>query len=308
MPELDAPAPAPLDLTRAEDASRLALLIGTATRADGQPPFSDQALVEVRSGVRSGSTVEFDGMIAGVSIRTASSPFEAEFVVAPRARHHGLGEALLADILAQAGGDVRIWAHGDHPDARALAHRHGLVPVRELLQLRLTPVVAPVAIPGRAADVAAFRPGIDDAEWLAINAAAFADHAEQGGMTQADLDARMAEDWFDAGDFLIARGGDGAMTGFCWLKIEAGAGVDAGDDDADDDAVGEFYAVGVSPAAQGTGLGRALVNAGLARLVERDIRSSHLYVEGDNTAAVSLYRSVGFTDHSIDIQYASRGA
>jgi mycothiol synthase len=82
---------------------------------------------------------------------------------------------------------------------------------------------------------------------------------------------------------------DGILLGFCWLKIEG--------------QLGEFYVVGVDPDHQGEGLGRALVEAGVARLVERGIHSAHLYVEGDNEAALRLYRSFGFTEASVDIQY-----
>lgn len=284
-------------------------LVADAERSDGGPPFSDQSLVEFRSGLRVGlaimaashdddpdssaasaSAFADSGRLAGAAIITADTPAEAELVIDPASRHHGYGGMLLDRVLENSGGRLVIWAHGDHPDARALASTRGLSPVRELLQLRLSPVVAT----GTPAEVTPFRPGTDDAEWLALNALAFASHAEQGGLTQADLDARKNEPWFDPSDFLIARGADGAMAGFCWLKVE--------------DGLGEFYAVAVSPTSQGTGLGRGLVSAGLARLIGRGIRESNLYVEGDNTPAVALYRSVGFTDHSIDIQYATPGA
>lgn len=290
MPDPSVPDPlVRLDVASPEHATSLARLIGEATRADGQPPFSDQSLVDLRAGARLGTAIEVDGEIAGVSIMTTvAAPAEAEIVVSPARRRRGLGGRLLADVLTRSGGNALIWAHGDHPDARSLAARAGLHPVRELLQLRLSPVRAP----GGATEVRAFRPGVDDAGWLALNALAFAGHAEQGALSQADLDARKAEPWFDPADFLIAAGEDGEMAGFCWLKVEGG--------------IGEFYAVGVSPATQGRGLGRGLVAAGLERLVARGIRESNLYVEAENTAAVALYRSVGFVDHSIDIQYASQ--
>jgi len=230
-------------------------------------------------------------------------------------RRRGLGTRLVERLIGSGGGELLVWAHGDHPAARILAERYSFTAIRELLQLRLIvpeprddggPPLAAGDRPARATarsghasrgngvplTIDPFRPGDDDAAWLALNAAAFAHHPEQGRITQDDLDARRAEAWFDAGDFLVARAADGTMLGFCWLKVERG-----------EDPIGEFYAVGVSPAAQGTGLGRALTDAGLARLAATGIRLASLYVDADNAAAVSLYRSMGFKTHSIDVQY-----
>lgn len=228
------------------------------------------------------------------------SASEAEFVVDPTARGRGIGTAVLEEILEKSDPTVKIWAHGDHPAARTLAASHGLAPVRRLLQLR-----APVDLSSAAETPAsetpagetptdetlpdAFRPGVDDAAWLRLNALAFASHPEQGSVSQADLEELMSEPWFDAEDFLMIRDG-GAPIGFCWLKVE--------------EPVGEFYVVGVDPERQGEGLGRRLMHAGFARLAFRGIRIAALYVESDNVAAVALYRSLGFSDHSIDIQYA----
>jgi len=294
----------------------LRTLTERSRRVDGQPPFSDQSLVDLVSGRRRLITAEIDGRLAAAAILTVdtgavdpapatsapatSAPAEAELVVDPDARHRGLGAQLVRELMDAASGRLLIWAHGDHPDARALAARFDLAPVRELLQLRAAvPAVTRRAAPSTGT-VSAFRPGIDDADWLALNARSFADHPEQGALQQADLDARIADGWFDPGDFLIARDGSGTMIGFCWLKVDGGeSSGEMGE------TIGEFYAVGVDPAHQGEGLGRRLVNAGLSRLAERGIRVASLYVEGDNVRAVALYRSVGFDSHSIDIQYAS---
>jgi len=275
-------------------------LVRTATLVDGQPPFSDQALIDVASGARTlilavepqdPPVDPADFAVVGAAVLGHG---ELEFVVEPEWRGHGYGRAALRGVLGSCPPQVRIWAHGDHPASRVLADEFGFSPIRTLLQLRLTKAPANrarAATAGHAdVTVSSFVPGSDESEWLEVNALAFASHPEQGRMTIEDLRARETEAWFDADDFLLARGRDGDLLGFIWLKIEG--------------TVGEVYAVGVHPAAGGHGLGRLLMEAGLARLQERSVESVTLYVEADNIPAVSLYRSLGFTDHTIDVQYA----
>jgi len=294
MTPSDSPPPPPEAL---ED------LIRRATRADGSPPFSDGALVALAGGTR-----ELVWLGPTAAVRGSG---EAEFVVDPdaRAQHHG---TLMLEHLLTAG-DTLFWAHGDHPAARALAASHGLDPVRELLHLELRglsdpgglsrppaavskPPHAPVSIRRQSAysthgerRQSAYRARSADA-WVALNARTFADHPEQGAVTRADLDVLTAEPWFDPDDFLLLWDGPD-LIGYCWLKVEGGEG--------------EFYVVGVSPDHQGQGLGRQLVEAGLARLASRGIRTAHLYVEGDNAPALALYSSFGFTRRSIDVQYSA---
>jgi mycothiol synthase len=267
-----------------QSAPDLAPLIARARAADGQPPFSDQSLVDLRQGTRTLLAIDDAVAIVGQG--------EAEFVVDPDARGRGNGTAMLERIIAGTSGDLLVWAHGDHPAARALAASHGLEAVRRLLQLSGT---VPELVEGHHEQPAStssatesFRPGIDEDAWVALNARIFAFHSEQGSVTRADLEELETEGWFDPDDFLVAWDGD-TMVGYCWLKIEGGSG--------------EIYVIGVAPEKQGTGLGRALMAAGYARLAGRGIRAVHLYVEGDNEKAISLYRSLGFTDLSVDIQY-----
>ncbi|HEY0259407.1 MAG TPA: mycothiol synthase, partial [Lacisediminihabitans sp.] len=197
----------------------LAALIARARTADGQPPFSDQALVDLRTGSRRLLTVGPGAAIVGEG--------EAELVVDPDARGTGNGTALLEAVLADTGGDILIWSHGDHPAARALAASHGFSAVRTLLQLESTvPAVEPEPV------TETFRPGIDEDEWVALNARTFAFHPEQGSVARADLEELEREEWFDADDFLVARR-DGRMVGYNWLMIEPGA------------SDGEIYVIGV---------------------------------------------------------------
>lgn len=266
--------------------SRLEGLIARARAADGNPPFSDGALVELERGERQLVWLEDSAALA-----TATS---AEFVVDPDARGRGIGTRMLELLLARGGGPMLFWAHGNHPGAQALAARQGLEPVRELLHLAAPVPPRPAEVPARRAEDAdrghAVRPFlVTDADaWVALNARAFAEHPEQGAVTRADLDTIMSEGWFDPEDFLVLEE-HGALVGYAWLKVEGEAG--------------EFYVVGVDPERQGSGIGRALMDAGMTRLAERGIRSAHLYVEGDNAPALALYASFGFTRRSIDVQY-----
>src|SRR5690606_14272836 len=71
--------------------------------------------------------------------------------------------------------------------------------------------------------------------------------------------------------------------------------------------IGEVYVVATDPAAQGRGLGRALTVAGLHHLasVLDDDAQIILYGESENSRAVALYESLGFTHAPEDthVQY-----
>jgi mycothiol synthase len=188
---------------------------------------------------------------------------------------------------------LRLWAHGDHPAATALAGTLGFARGRVLFQLRrslLTPIPAP-ALPDGVA-LRAFRPGADDAAWLAVNARAFADHPEQGRWTEPDLRVRMAEPWFDPAGFLLAvRERDRELVGFHWTKVHH------------DPEIGEVYVLGVDPSAHGLGLGTALTLAGLHHLRGRGLDRAMLYVDESNRAAVALYTKLGFERWSVDVMF-----
>lgn len=270
---------------------RLDTLIARARAADGQPPFSDGSLIGLATGER-----ELYWLNEGAAIFSRT---EAEFVVDPDARGRGIGTALLEHLIARRPHELLVWAHGDHPAARALAAHYGLEPVRELWHMIGTvPAVSPPT--GFASteptnidtSIRGFRPS-DAHAWLDLNARTFASYPDQGGVTQADLDLLMAEPWFNPDDFLLLRDERG-FAAYCWLKIEA---------DCSGAERGEFYVVGVAPERQGEGWGRRVVHAGLERLAARSIRSAQLYVDGSNEPAIRLYQSYGFERDSIDIQY-----
>lgn len=213
-----------------------------------------------------------------------------DLAVAPSARGRGVGGELAAEAFA-GGGSVTAWSHGDHPAATRLAARHGLERVRELWVMRRPasePLPALVVPDGFT--VRGYRDSDRD-EVLRVNAAAFAHHPEQGGMDEADLAARMAEDWYDPAGLLVADTGSG-LAAFHWTKQHS-------------PELGEVYVVGVDPAAQGHGLGKVVTLAGLHHLAGLGVAEVLLYVESDNEAAVRLYSGYGFTHAASDthVQY-----
>jgi mycothiol synthase len=224
---------------------------------------------------------------------------EAELVVAPAARRRGVGSALLTRLEELAGArPLRFWAHGQLPGAAELARARGYEQARVLLQMRrpldgVDPDPHPELPAG--VTVATFRPGTDEDAWLRVNARAFAHHPEQGRWTSEDLALREAEAWFDpAGFFLAWR--DDQLLGSHWTKVHPAG-------EAGDEPIGEVYVLGIDPDAQGMRLGRALTDLGLAYLRARGLTHVLLYVDEDNTAAVSLYERSGFTRHTVDVSW-----
>jgi mycothiol synthase len=141
--------------------------------------------------------------------------------------------------------------------------------------------------------VRTFRPGRDETAWLAVNAAAFATHPEQGRWRLADLQQREQQDWFDPKGFFLAER-DGELAGFHWTKIHRD----------ETPPIGEVYVVGVLPSAGGHGLGRALTLVGLHHLRSSGLANVLLYVDESNVAAMKTYERLGFSRCATDVMYS----
>ncbi|MDP9118142.1 MAG: mycothiol synthase [Actinomycetota bacterium] len=254
----------------------------------GEPPLSDQALLRLGSGevrhlvARSGPKVDGYAQLDGDRLEIVG---EVE------------ASATLLQHAEAIGGFALVWSHGRRSPLAEVLPDHGYAPVRVLHQLRrpLSDAIAVVEVAPPVA-IRTFRPGSDEQQWLSVNAAAFADHQEQGGWTLADLQAREGQPWFNPDGFFVAerpapdeRGLQ--LIGFHWTKVHA-------------DGAGEVYVLGVDPAAQGLHLGSALLSVGLRYLAARGCKQVLLYVDDDNAPARRLYERFGFVTHDTDTQWA----
>lgn len=275
-------------------------IVAAATRVDGVAPVGDQVL-RALAGDRTGHLLATeDGHALGylnLAPATEDAPAMCELVVHPDARRRGIGAAMARVGLARGGAGARIWAHGNLDAAQATARTLGLRVVRELLQMRRPLTDLPPVTPAAGAHITTYTGPEDDAELLRVNNAAFSWHPEQGGWTEADIDERRSEAWFDPDGLFLAHDDDtGKLVGFHWTKVH-------GPD------LGEVYVVGVDPEAQGRGLGATLTLTGLHHLADMlsasDSPTVMLYVESDNNAAVKTYRRLGFEVANTDAAYAA---
>ncbi len=280
------------------EAAEVTALTAAATAVDGTAPVGEHVLLHLRrDDVAHLLARDADGALRGFAQLDGTETETggvAELAVHPEHRRAGLGTRIVEELLARVdGGTLRVWAHGRHPGAVAIADRLGFEAARELWQMRrslLDPLPAPELPAG--VTLRPFVVGADEGEFLRVNNAAFSWHPEQGGWDVAQVQLREAEPWFDPAGFLLAVDGQGRLLGFHWTKVHT-----------DPEPIGEVYVLGVDPEARGLRLGTALTLAGLQHLRDRGQDRVLLYVEADNSPAVRLYGSLGFTRWQADVSY-----
>jgi mycothiol synthase len=285
--------------------AQLPELIEASTRADGHEPLGEHKFLRIKRGddLATALLAYEEGRLAGYAHTLAygedgTRRVSCEFVVHPDERGRGVGKLLLSRALEHAEGlgakRMDVWAYNDSKASTRLARELGFAPRRRLLHLHrhLTSVPGREQLPG--VMIRAYRPGMDDAEWLALNNRIFSGHPENGCWTIDDLRARLVQPWFDAADFLVLEV-EGTMAGFCWLKVEERSG---------EGRVGEIYVIGTAPEHRGRGLGKHLVAEALEHLRRREVNVAAIYVDEANAAAVALYELSGFHYHHVDVCYS----
>ena len=283
-------------------------LIKTAQDFDKTPAIAEHVLLHLRHGgdksdshlvlqkdnqVIAYAHLDKTDQVAGPSV---------ELVIHPDHRRSGIGSQLLKQAIEICGQKMRLWSHGDLPEARALAQSNNFIKMRTVIQMSkdLTEV-SPINTDYQ---IRSFLPDLDNQAWLAFNNQAFAHHPEQGNWSKADLSIRLNEDWFDEKGFFVAQDKD-QLIGFCWTKIHGGHSHShvANEEHHDHSPIGEIYVTAVSDKYAGKGIGKALTITGLNYLKYQGLNSAMLYVDENNQVAFNLYKSLGFIESGKDVMY-----
>lgn len=257
--------------------------------AAGVSPLSDHVVSGLRAGIPAVHLVQTVGpeLVGYANLELTGRHPVAELLIGADGDAVGLLDALRATNSA-----VRIWTRGDQAPLNEVLPRLGYALTRTLLQLRRPldePALAEPVWP-TGVTVRVFRVGEDEAEWLAVNNAAFAGHPEQSDWTLDDITGREREPWFDPAGFFVAES-DGRLVGFHWTKRHSAE-------------LGEVYVIGVDPSMQGKRLGEALLVKGLRHLRDEGTATALLYVESDNLGALALYERLGFTSWQADRMFS----
>jgi mycothiol synthase len=294
----------PLDIKRhkaTDDMSEVHELLSAVERADGVRPLSDHLWLDLRQGGRPG----FAGLLAlqtghhhalaYCQVSRGNDSWSLDLIVHPDHRHElaVIGPQLLAEavriVADEGGGHVHWWVFEPNETHVALAQAINFVLGRSMLQMRVPlPLAAHIVSSVPVIMTREFQVGRDNQDWLDVNNRAFRAHPEQGAWTLEILRAREKEPWFDPRGFLLHEINH-QLVGFCWTKMH----IDT------NPVLGEIYVVAVDPQFAGRGLGRALTVAGLQQLTSTGAIIGMLFVDAENTRAVSMYNALGFTTHYV---------
>lgn len=258
-----------------------ALANGTVERAEHW-----HSLLAMRGGTAAG--------YAGVTLpRTAGEPAEADVAVA---RDLGPCHPVLAVLLAgleslarsHTVGLLQVWIRHVEAADITCATDEGYAVDRRLAVLGRPLDDEPVAVPDAPGyRVRSYRADLDDAAVVEVLRETYAGTAD-AGWDLARFGGRRGWSWFRPEDLLVAVDEAGRIGGLHWLKRRTAV-------------VGEVYNLAIHPRAQGRGLGRMLLVAGLDHLRRVGCHDVLLWVDLANERAVRLYTSEGFTTRWEDV-------
>lgn len=269
--------------------------------AAGRGPVADPK----RSAGSAWASHRLDGWYLG--LRTVPTRPDAPDAPAAGDRGGAVGEAgRLSDgpigpVLATAAeaGAGRVWLRGTSDDDVAAAAASGWGPARTLLVLgRALPTATPAPQPALPPGLHLLPAGRADLEAVAGLLARAYDGPRRTGLVEEDGDAGPWSEARLAGlarvaladptDLLVVADAAGRPVGVHWTGRRA-------------HGVGEVVNLAVDPGSGRAGLGRWLLDAGLAHLAATGHHTVILWVDERNLPARELYGRAGFAEQGRDV-------
>jgi mycothiol synthase len=195
------------------------------------------------------------------------------------------GPGVLGDLLGWQreeadGRELTVWLRFAGDDEVVAVEQADFEVARRLSVLSHDVAGVEVVEPPDGVEVRSFR--MEDLDgMLAVLLDAY-DGTPDAGWTRNEITRRRSYPWYRDEDLLMAATPDGRIAGIHWTKRRSSD-------------VGEVYNLAIAPWAQGKGLGRALLTAGMAHVRDWGGERIVLWVDNSNSRAMNLYDSMGFT-------------
>lgn len=214
-------------------------------------------------------------------------------------RGRGIGRALLRAIARHAeelGVSVlHVEAGVTHSDAQHLLSSHGMEVVKSLWKMRWQDDEVPaVNLPAGFA-VRSLVAGQDEQSLTDLQNVAFGENWGFSPNTVEQIAARVKHNRGGPEAIILITEND-AVAAYNWTMFFSD----------DNSPSGIIAMTGVHPDYRGRGIGRAVVTAGIAYLVERGASFVDLEVESENTPARELYLNLGFIKVGKSVWYEKR--
>lgn len=272
-----------------DEAGLRAVMEAVLAAGDGPPGNSVEAIEASLARL----PADREGVIVAVEAGTIVgyvAPRAAVLAVHPEHRRRGHGRRLVAAGIALCAArglpELQLWGDTSRPAAAGFIAAFGF---RYRSSLWLYHLRHEVAVPEPVFPATfvtrSFRPGTDEAAYVALLNAAFADYPSPLHWTETTIRHVHGLPGFDPGRILLVAPADDPDR-LVGLVVTGRIGPGG--------AVGEVKFIALLPDWRGNGLGRELLRWAVHRLRAEGANPIELRVEGRNEAALGLYRATGF--------------
>lgn len=246
---------------------------------------------------------ELGGAVAGYALVAYEQPIARAVAMGgalPSMRGKGVGRALVRAAVAHSaalGVDALHVEAGERNDAlQRLLASEGFAVAKQYWQMRWRGGSAPaVSLPLGFAARSLAPGGEDEAALTFLQNTAFGENWGFSPNTVEQISARVAQNVGGPESILFITD-EGEPAAYNWTMFSADGASPSG----------VISMTGVHPSYRGRGLGRAVVAAGIAYLVDRGAAQVDLEVDSDNAPARELYLKLGFRRVSKTIWYEKR--